>query len=115
MDGRRCPSCGTENPHDARFCMQCGTALSRACPSCGTENPPQARFCMSCGTALGADVSPATPAPVAPFTEPPLPPEERRVVSVLFADLSGYTAVAENLDPERLKGLIERCLRRLGG
>ncbi len=42
------------------------------------------------------------------------PPEERRQVTVLFADLSGYTAVAEQMDPERVKSLVERCLRRLG-
>jgi class 3 adenylate cyclase/predicted ATPase len=122
MDGRRCTSCGTENPHDARFCMQCGTGLARSCPSCATDNPPQARFCMSCGAGLDQDAATAGPsggrtelsAP-APFTEPPLPPDERRMVSVLFADLSGYTSIAENLDPEALKGLVERCLRRLGG
>src|SRR3954467_7840197 len=102
MDGRRCTGCGTENPHDARFCMQCGTALARSCPSCGTDNPPQARFCMSCGAAL--DGAALTPPPAGPAlsTEPPLPPDERRFVSVLFADLSGYTSVAENLDPEAL-------------
>src|SRR5829696_5594874 len=118
MDGRRCTSCGTGNPLDAKFCMQCGTALARTCPSCGTDdNPPQARFCMSCGAALDGSAA-AAPSPAsgpAPFTEPPLPPDERRFVSVLFADLSGYTSIAENLDPEALKGLVERCLRRLGG
>src|SRR5205823_13570177 len=41
-------------------------------------------------------------------------PEERRQVTVVFADLSGYTAVAERMDPEAVKGLVERCLRRLG-
>jgi adenylate cyclase len=70
---------------------------------------------MSCGAALGDDApAPSPPAGPAPFTEPPLPPDERRLISVLFADLSGYTSIAENLDPEALKGLVERCLRRLG-
>ena len=42
------------------------------------------------------------------------PPEERRQVTVLFADLSGYTAVAERMDPEAVKALVDRALMRLG-
>ncbi|MET0822987.1 MAG: zinc-ribbon domain-containing protein, partial [Solirubrobacterales bacterium] len=64
--------------------------------SCGTENPSQARFCMSCGATLEER------------------PEERRTATILFADLSGYTAVSERLDPERIKSLVDRALRRLG-
>ncbi|MET0927189.1 MAG: adenylate/guanylate cyclase domain-containing protein, partial [Solirubrobacterales bacterium] len=66
------------------------------CASCGTENPSQARFCMSCGATLEER------------------PEERRTATILFADLSGYTAVSERLDPERIKSLVDRALRRLG-
>ncbi|MDQ3935222.1 MAG: AAA family ATPase, partial [Actinomycetota bacterium] len=97
-----CAACGTENPAGARFCMSCGAPLPRVCPSCGAENPVEARFCMSCGTQLGG----------AP--RPDSPPEERRQVTVLFADLSGYTAVAERMDPESVKSLVDRALRRLG-
>jgi class 3 adenylate cyclase/predicted ATPase len=64
---------------------------------------------MSCGQAL--DGAPA-PAPVA--RPPDALPEERRQVTVLFADLSGYTAVAENMDPEAVKSLVDRALTRLG-
>jgi predicted ATPase/class 3 adenylate cyclase len=87
--------------------MSCGAKLSRRCPSCGAEAPEAARFCMQCGGSLDA-----APVPVATVTEPP--PEERRQVTVLFADLSGYTAVAERLDPEAVKSLVDRTLRRLG-
>ncbi len=93
--------------------MSCGNALQAVCPSCATVNPPEAKFCMSCGTALAAGRQPAarpTPAPAAVE----LPPEERRQVTVLFADLSGYTAVAERMDPEEVKNFVERALRRLG-
>jgi class 3 adenylate cyclase/tetratricopeptide (TPR) repeat protein len=101
-----CAACGTENPAGARFCMSCGSRLARRCPACGAEPPPEARFCMECGTALdGAPPSPRPPGP---------PPEERRQVTVLFADLSGYTAVAERMDPEAVKALVDRALRRLG-
>ena len=46
----RCPSCGHENPHDAVFCNQCGTALtSIVCSNCATQNPPNSKFCKRCG------------------------------------------------------------------
>ncbi|MFL5892714.1 MAG: AAA family ATPase, partial [Solirubrobacterales bacterium] len=138
MAGEACPKCGAENPERARFCMSCGSALAATCPSCGTENPPGAKFCIECGTPLGA-VAPASAA-TAPSPAPPttrtsqgaglfggqLPgagagwgpsaslPEERRKATVLFADLSGYTAVAERLDPEAVKSFVDRALRRLG-
>src|SRR6185503_5249724 len=106
-----CPSCGTENPAGARFCMNCGSALERRCPSCGTPAPPEARFCMNCGSTL--DAAPvSTPRPQRRTTS--IPPEERRQVTVLFADLSGYTAVAERMDPEDVKSLVDRTLVRLG-
>jgi class 3 adenylate cyclase/tetratricopeptide (TPR) repeat protein len=91
--------------------MSCGAELAPACPNCGAENPPGAKFCMECGTAL--DGSPA-PAPSAPAPAE-APPEERRQATILFADLSGYTAAAEKMDPEAVKALVDRTLRRLGG
>jgi class 3 adenylate cyclase/tetratricopeptide (TPR) repeat protein len=116
MAGTACPSCATENPATARFCMACGTALPRACPSCGEAAPGEARFCMNCGASLEAITTPAAPpGPTVPTpVRPPLLSEERRQVTVLFADVSGYTAMSERMDPEDVKGLIDRCLRRLG-
>ena len=89
--------------------MSCGEALAPTCPSCGTQNPSGAKFCIECGTDLAAE-----PAPAAPAAEPETLPEERRKATVLFADLSGYTSVAERTDPERLKSIVDRALRRLG-
>jgi class 3 adenylate cyclase/tetratricopeptide (TPR) repeat protein len=140
---RTCGACSAENPADARFCMECGAALERKCASCGTVAPENARFCMTCGAELpGAAPAPtgATPtgpsspasAASAPPGAPPRPqrgeerparngagggsrePDERRTATVLFADLSGYTAIAETLDPESVKRLLERILSRLG-
>ena len=99
-----CQSCGTENPGSARFCMGCGAALERCCANCGAAAPPQARFCMGCGYELDR-AEPARPAAALP--------EERRQVTVLFADLSGYTAVSEHMDPERVKALVDSALQRL--
>ena len=105
MEAGTCPGCGTKNPASARFCMSCGAQLERRCPSCRAVAPPEARFCMECGGALGG----AAPAPSVVSA----PPEERRQVTVLFADLSGYTAVSEHMDPERVKALVDGALRRL--
>jgi class 3 adenylate cyclase/tetratricopeptide (TPR) repeat protein len=99
-----CAACGTENPAGARFCMACGARLERRCAACGTSAPSEAHFCMNCGQELAAGAGAA----------PERPPEERRQVTVLFADLSGYTAVAERMDPEAVKALVNRALMRLG-
>ncbi len=106
-----CAACGTENPPGARFCMNCGARLERRCPNCNTKAQPEARFCMSCGTALDA----GQPLPTGPGAPAERLPEERRQVTVLFADLSGYTAFAERMDPEAVKSLVDRALMRLGG
>jgi hypothetical protein len=65
----RCPSCGHENPQEARFCISCAGALKRACSACGTEAPPEARFCMACAASLTDAARPAptpTPTPALP-------------------------------------------------
>ncbi len=105
-----CPSCGTANPENAKFCMSCGAGLAAKCPGCGAENPPGAKFCIECGTALGGTATPAAP----PAGAEEQLPEERRKATIIFADLSGYTAVSERLDPERAKSMVDRALRRLG-
>jgi len=114
---RACPSCAAENPARAQFCMSCGTPLTPRCAGCGAENPEGARFCIECGSAL-AEPGAAAPAPSAvqpaPAPQADKPEEERRQASVLFADLSGYTAAAERMDPEAVKALVDRTLRRLG-
>jgi class 3 adenylate cyclase len=68
---------------------------------------------MDCGAQMGAP-APAQAAPAAAPAEVEAPPEERRQATVLFADLSGYTAAAERMDPEAVKALVDRTLRRLG-
>ncbi len=63
---------------------------------------------MSCGASMTEQQAPAA------TRVDQVPPEERRQVTVVFADLSGYTAVAEQMDPEAVKALVDRSLRRLG-
>jgi class 3 adenylate cyclase/tetratricopeptide (TPR) repeat protein/ribosomal protein L40E len=112
--GRSCQQCGAENPERAQFCMSCGTALAPSCPSCGAENPAGAKFCIECGADLGAALPGSAAAPAASPTAAASPPEERRQATVLFADLSGYTAAAERMDPEAVTAMVDRTLRRLG-
>jgi predicted ATPase/class 3 adenylate cyclase len=99
-----CPRCGIENPAGQRFCGNCGSALAAECPSCGTSNPPGQRFCGSCGTQLARAAAAAATAPL----EPTSATTERRLVSVLFADLVGFTTLAESRDPEEVRELLSR-------
>jgi hypothetical protein len=100
-----CGTCGAESPPGQRFCGQCGAPLSRACPSCGTENPPENRFCGSCGAVLAGAAAPVSE------TAPPAV-SERRLVSVLFADLVGFTALSEHRDPEEVRELLSQYFDR---
>jgi class 3 adenylate cyclase/tetratricopeptide (TPR) repeat protein len=97
-----CDACGSENPAGKRFCGDCGAPLGSAGPSCGAENPPDKRFCGDCGAPLGAAAAPAAP----PAREAPV--AERRLVTVLFADLVGFTPLSESRDPEEVRELLSR-------
>ena len=95
-----CASCGAENAPGKKFCIACGAAIARTCPTCASPVEPHAAFCGECGTALtGA----AAPVPAQPA---PAPIAERRVCSVLFADLVGFTPLSESRDPEQVRELL---------
>ena len=97
-----CGNCGTANEPGANFCIQCGTRLAVACPVCGHGNLPSARFCASCGSAMP---EPETAGGAVPVT---VAVAERRLVSVLFADLVGFTTLSEDRDPEETRELLSR-------
>ena len=99
-----CSACGTENRDGRRFCSQCGAALELACPACGASNEAGDRFCGACGTTL-ADGGAGTARPGALAANDG---SERRLVSVLFADLVGFTPLAERRDPEEVRELLSR-------
>ena len=99
-----CPSCGTENREGRKFCSRCGGTLAVACSSCGAANEPDDAFCGACGTALDA----ATPAAAPPQPAALGPAAERRLVSVLFADLVGFTTLSESRDSEEVRELLSR-------
>src|SRR4051812_34023920 len=94
----RCGSCGTDLPDAAKFCFNCGQGLTAdTCASCGAELAPGARFCMSCGAS--ADTSP---------NEQQGRVSSRRVTSILFGDLVGFTNLSEARDQEDVRELLAR-------
>jgi class 3 adenylate cyclase/tetratricopeptide (TPR) repeat protein len=100
-----CGSCGTENPPGKRFCGDCGASLPTGCPTCGAPFEPGKRFCGDCGAALGAAMPSvarlqAVPPQALPATA------ELRLVSILFADLVGFTTLAEGRDAEDTRELL---------
>jgi class 3 adenylate cyclase/tetratricopeptide (TPR) repeat protein len=109
-----CSRCRTANREERRFCAECGAPLIEACATCGFGNEAGERFCGGCGAPLGDGGS-------APF-QAGRPEGERRQVSVLFADVVGFTCLSQRLDPESVHeimdgcfGLLTREVERYGG
>ena len=100
-----CASCGAENPAGKRFCGDCGSALAPRCPACGAENPEDKKFCGDCGAPLVETSAEAGPVPPEPAEAPVA---ERRLVSVLFADLVGFTTLSESRDSEEVRRILSR-------
>ena len=108
-----CATCGASSRDGAKFCGECGSRLTSGCPSCGAANPPDQRFCDQCG---------ATLVEAAERIVESVPSAERRLVSVLFADLVGFTALSEHRDAEEVRDLLTRyfetarqVIERFGG
>lgn len=106
MASSSCRSCGTDLPPDARFCHDCGESQATpVCASCGTELIADARFCTSCGAPCHGDPAPIDGPVDEPVPASPVPLTSRRVTSVLFADLVGFTTLAEGRDHEEVREL----------
>jgi len=107
-----CSNCGTENEAGRKFCKECAARLAVGCPSCGATNSADAKFCGECATALvAAAVSTAIARSQAGASNPggaPEPVAERRLVSILFADLVGFTALTDGRDAEETRELLSR-------
>jgi hypothetical protein len=133
----RCWSCQFENPPAMKFCGQCGTQLVHLCPRCGSENQPTFNFCGQCGTALTASPPPGadTAGDSAQLAHPPeaqrqgyTPPHlaekslrsrsalegERRQVAVLFADMAGFTTLAESCYRDAVRSSDKRVVTCFG-
>ncbi len=118
----KCPECGFKAPARAKFCGMCGTRLALVCPSCGTTNPRAYRFCSECGAPLTTESAPLivlTPREQGPLPEPrpagdiaPLE-GERRVATIILADVKGSTDLMEQVGTETWVKLMNRVLQIL--
>jgi class 3 adenylate cyclase/tetratricopeptide (TPR) repeat protein len=97
----RCSACGTENPPGFKFCGECGNHLVSTCPTCGAAVAPGLKFCGECG-------NPLSQTGVSKTISPSPPAAERRLVTVMFADLVGFTAASQSRDPEEVRELLGR-------
>jgi class 3 adenylate cyclase/tetratricopeptide (TPR) repeat protein len=121
----QCPKCRTENPEAAKFCIECANPLEVQCANCGVTNPARAKFCMECAHSLKEQVEISAENLAAPKIESPgIQPSddneiarfqtgERKQVTVLFSDLSGYTAMSERIDPEEVKEIVNRIFGQI--
>ena len=119
-----CPRCRAQSREGARFCEQCGAKLARACASCGAEVAPEARFCGSCGAALAAGApGPARFSDPQSYTPKHLADKiltgrgalegERKLVTVLFADVKGSMELLADRDPEEARRILDPVLERM--
>src|SRR5262245_25543444 len=119
-----CQNCAHDNPSGVKFCGECGARLQTPCPACGATNPPANKFCGECGASLttapaSALTPPARYASPEAYTPKHLAEKiltsrgamegERKGVTVMFSDVSGFTAMSERLDPEDVHAIMDRA------
>lgn len=109
-----CPQCNTPLDKAVKFCPNCGTRTGRRCPACSATVPAASRYCSECGVNLFATASPESPEGEAPITGERLVLDrgERRHITVLFSDLTNYTALSESHDPEDVRHLLSEIIGR---
>jgi len=124
----KCINCGHANTVGQKFCGECGARLDVLCAACQSKNPPGQKFCGECGAPLGATPPAAAPVEVPradrfAFPESYTPKHladkiltsraalegERKIVTVMFADVCGFTSMSEQLDPEDVHGIMDRA------
>ena len=127
----RCVNCQTELIPGKQFCHNCGARAPIACTHCGSAIEPGFRFCPECGTPVGGEIASGSPAAAPPAPDERLTrlaqdiPErlaakirasqgvvagERKLVTVMFCDLVGSTSIAERMDPEEYRDLLEQYM-----
>jgi len=121
----KCPQCQFDNRKGAKFCSECGNRFELTCPECLTKIRLGSKFCDECGY----DLKKPPDAPSIDLSKPQsYTPKfladkilssrsaiegERKLVTVLFADVANYTAIAEKLDPEEVHQIMDRLFKIL--
>jgi class 3 adenylate cyclase len=121
----QCPKCQFENREEAKFCSECGYKFEITCPKCESKIRSGSKFCDECGAKLAEPLEP----PSLDYTQPQsYTPKfladkilksrssiegERKLVTVLFADVANYTSMAEKLDPEDVHQIMDGCFQIL--
>ncbi|WP_209603419.1 adenylate/guanylate cyclase domain-containing protein [Sinorhizobium kostiense] len=116
-----CYECGSQIASGFAFCPKCGAKQETECAECGYPCPPHFAFCPRCGTRLGATAQPRpllrpTPLPSPRPTPSSIGPDtgaDRRTVTIVFADLCGFTGLSERVDPEVLQVLQNELFEEL--
>jgi len=130
----KCSKCGFDNKEGRKFCSRCGAKLENVCPKCGFRNDPDDAFCGGCGAKL--DVGARHAVSVKDETVPKLEdmqdrlfiPEplrqrmdaarqemegENRLVTALFADISGFTPMSQEMSPEASVEKVNQCFQEI--
>jgi class 3 adenylate cyclase/tetratricopeptide (TPR) repeat protein len=118
----QCSQCQHDNPTGQKFCGECGTRLAVACASCRASNPPGQKFCGECGAGLASGAAGTSP-PQGSRTPRHLADKiltsraalegERKLVTVLFADLRGSMELLADRDPEEARKILDPVLERM--
>jgi class 3 adenylate cyclase/tetratricopeptide (TPR) repeat protein len=104
----KCPKCGAQNRESLRFCEDCGSRLAAMCPACGGDVSPDKKFCGACGALLAGTV-PRTRDMFSAVARGTLE-NERKQVTVLFADMKGSMELLADRDPEEARNLLDPVL-----
>ena len=121
----QCAKCGFKNPEGIKFCGECGTRLEIICPECKFSNPASFKFCGECGIDLkkSQEINKIDYTKPESYTPKHLADKiladrsaiegERKLVTVLFADVANFTAISEKLDPEEVHQIMDGCFKIL--
>ena len=101
-----CPTCGHDSPAEYRFCESCGAPFARECRSCGFSNRVAAKFCGGCGSSLAERAEPSGTAPARLLNE-------RKQVTVLFADIKDSSILIHGMDPEQAAERLQPALHAM--
>lgn len=124
----KCFACQSDNRAGVKFCEECGTEIAFVCPRCDHRIPVGKKFCGECGQKLGRDEVPQ-PEPAINYNRPDsYTPKfmaekilttrgslegERKLVTVFFSDVTGFTSLSEKLDPEAVHQIMDGCFKIL--